>query len=1345
MKNKESGITLISLAVTILVMIILAAVGINLGLGDGGIVGQTQNAINQYQNATDQEQDSVNDLVDDLNEAINSGETGGGDSGNGAIQEKPSIDIVDWNNVGGLVTITGSGSYTTEYKIGNGEWTTYPNTVIEVPNGSTIYARYKDNEGNTSQTVSRIIKDSTPPRLTAQLTETTSSTATVKASATDDEMGMPNPIVYMYYIKTQDSNSYEYKGQNTTGEYKFTDLSSSTTYEIMITAKDLAGNTGSIKINTETGVEEAPDLIVGTNIFFTLNPSGPTKQNVDVTIRTSGIESDYYIEYSVNNQNDYSRYTNAIPMESNGKVYARVTNGSQTSNAVYVDVTNIDKQEPIINVQVTGTTDNSITIKATAEDQGLGMPSPTTYKYYIREKGVGEYQYKGENSTGEYSFKGLSNGKIYEIRVTAEDKVGNEGKGEIQAQTNVTLPPELVVDENISFTLDPTTPTKDAVNVTIETTGVNSKFYIEYSINDENNYTRYTGPVPMTSNGRVYARVTDGTHNSNSVYVDVTNIDKDAPTGILDISNVSTKAMTATVSGVTDTGLGMPSPVEYSFYIRKAYQEFGEASYTGTNTSFEFTGLDHISKYEVKVTFKDLAGNEAELTKTQKTEKVPDLNDTNTTFTLSETKITNKPITVTINCTASTGYTLQYSTDGSSYQNYTEPITIDKNTKVYARLWDDRNSTGNFGGAASTDITNIDTTLSDLEVLIKRDEFVDTNTPVTDENGNKITIPEGFKPKDDATTVDGGVVVEDKNGNQFVWIPVGQLKLPGGSTVTIDYDRYAYSNWKTNGTDSATGSIKIQTTESETEYFAEALNQSEKDSAVNNGGFYLGRYEAGTTQERTSATGTSDPLQIKQNSNIYNWVTYSEAKSLVQGMYTSTNYTSSLTSSYAWDTALKFLEQTGNTSYLTNSTQGNYYNTQHGGKSQTNANVLLTAGETQKVNNLYDLGGNVYEWTTEQYSNAEAGRVSRGGFFGFNSQDEPVIGRFSSSNTADSAIGFRVALFIGQVTRPTSTLKLARDNQTEFDKTTELEDDVGKTLVVPKNFKVSTDSNTVIDDGAVIEEVGTGNQFVWVPVPDPTTMFEEIQEEEPATLTGVETTTNIYSKLRLREADKGEFSTGAPGTSGIREPDVLSSYDTDSRYYKDILGFDSTKAMADSMVAEYKKMSDSVKKYHGFYIGRYELTGTVENPTVKAGDVLINSLSEAKDWYGLYKACQDVIKDNTDVKSTMIYGCQWDETMSWLSRNGYNTDTDSSAWGNYSGSPINTGSNTKYKANEIFDLAGNYFDWTQEAYENDYNFRIFRGGHCYLSGSEYPAADRYYSLPESNNESSTARVTLYIS
>ena len=97
-----------------------------------------------------------------------------------------------------------------------------------------------------------------------------------------------------------------------------------------------------------------------------------------------------------------------------------------------------------------------------------------------------------------------------------------------------------------------------------------------------------------------------------------------------------------------------------------------------------------------------------------------------------------------------------------------------------------------------------------------------------------------------------------------------------------------------------------------------------------------------------------------------------------------------------------------------------------------------------------------------------------------------------------------------------------------------------------------------------------------MPVDDPSTMFEE----KTATLTGVETVTNVYSKLRKRNEDL--FVVEAPGTSGIREPDVLSIYDTDSQYYKNILGFESTKAMADSFVAEYKAMSDSIKKIPWF-------------------------------------------------------------------------------------------------------------------------------------------------------------------
>ena len=322
----------------------------------------------------------------------------------------------------------------------------------------------------------------------------------------------------------------------------------------------------------------------------------------------------------------------------------------------------------------------------------------------------------------------------------------------------------------------------------------------------------------------------------------------------------------------------------------------------------------------------------------------------------------------------------------------------------------------------------------------------------------------------------------------------------------------------------------------------------------------------------------------------------------------------------------------------------------------------------------------------------------------------------------------------GTYGRKPSNIEEAMGSDYIFEETTTIEDDNGKEVTIPKDFSVHPDSNTVVDEGIIITD-GT-NEFVWVPVDDPSTMFEE----KTATLTGVTTQTSIYSKLRVRSGDS--YTSGAPGTTGIREPDVLTSYDTNPQYYQNILGFESTKSMADSMVAEYKAMSNSIKKYHGFYIGRYELTGTVDTPTVKAGDVLTASSSEAGNWYGLYKACQNVIKNNTDVKSTMIYGCQWDETMSWLNKCGYNTDTDSSSWGNYSGSPINTGSVSTYKANEIFDLAGNYYDWTQEAYST--GRRVDRGGVYDVSGSSNPAADRGINYAYDNYGVISARATLYI-
>ena len=347
-----------------------------------------------------------------------------------------------------------------------------------------------------------------------------------------------------------------------------------------------------------------------------------------------------------------------------------------------------------------------------------------------------------------------------------------------------------------------------------------------------------------------------------------------------------------------------------------------------------------------------------------------------------------------------------------------------------------------------------------------------------------------------------------------------------------------------------------------------------------------------------------------------------------------------------------------------------------------------------------------------------------------------------------------------------NTWQMAEQNeQSEMEQAGEFIDDYANNITrvdgvpIPNGFYyVGGEENTglIISDSDEDANKGdnleaseyVGNQFVWVPVEHPENYFidETATLNTNATGTGAENevTTRVYSKLTIRTGDS--HTAGAPGTETTedgddvtREPDVLSSYDIDAQYHDDILGFNSTKAMAESFVEEYKAMSDSIKKYKGFYIGRYELTANGE----KTGASLTD-----QNWYNLYKACQNVVTGKENVKSTMIYGVQWDATMDWLKATKFQTDTskvdeDSSSWGNYSsGSKIDTGSNTTYEANGIFDLAGNCYEWTQEAYSTTY--RRTRGGDYNGSGSLCPASGRYNGVPGYSYSRGSSRATLYM-
>ena len=262
----------------------------------------------------------------------------------------------------------------------------------------------------------------------------------------------------------------------------------------------------------------------------------------------------------------------------------------------------------------------------------------------------------------------------------------------------------------------------------------------------------------------------------------------------------------------------------------------------------------------------------------------------------------------------------------------------------------------------------------------------------------------------------------------------------------------------------------------------------------------------------------------------------------------------------------------------------------------------------------------------------------------------------------------------------------------------------------------TTPTTDAVDYGLVIKDK-KDNEWVWIPVDETTLATMYTTSEDGKTLTGTEVKTNLYSSTVTigKDSNTKTITRTAPGTIGYkyREPDLVVGSGTshDATYYNTILGENGTKEeLAQLFVDEYKEMIESIKKCGGFYIGRYELS---EAGVQKNQPTLTNT-----NWYNLYKKCKS-LNASDKVETRMIWGCQWDVTMNWLISSGAKTsdevNKDSSSWGNYketsvkaddgtteikankTSSVLNTGITTFTRANNIYDLAGNCWEWTQEA------------------------------------------------
>ena len=312
-----------------------------------------------------------------------------------------------------------------------------------------------------------------------------------------------------------------------------------------------------------------------------------------------------------------------------------------------------------------------------------------------------------------------------------------------------------------------------------------------------------------------------------------------------------------------------------------------------------------------------------------------------------------------------------------------------------------------------------------------------------DKNGDRAYIPKGFQVSEvpGENTIDEGLVVKDSQNNEWVWIevPKGIYKTAKTSEEyeKIEKDMQDYvKNYRDENASDTWYSEEQHGFSNQAEY--QNWKNSMLKSVYEKGGFYIGRYEAGTeTQRASEAEEMTIPL-IQRDKYPYTFITCYQAQTLAKSLATEEK-TSSLMFGIQWDLVLKFIEDKGaktQRELKENSTSfGNYekatfevirgkytqdpsatdsWNLANNDTKSSGTSVLLTTGATNRnsVLGIYDIAGNISEWTLESGNNLESACISRGGSYRDKDNNYPVTSRYktSMSHFIDD-IGFRVALW----------------------------------------------------------------------------------------------------------------------------------------------------------------------------------------------------------------------------------------------------------------------------------------------------------------------------------------------
>ena len=867
--------------------------------------------------------------------------------GSGIIGDQITVSDTIWADGKASITVSTSSGYSIEYQINgtsDGSWTNIGNsgTVPNLNYGDTVNIRLTDGT-NHGDFTTVTIGDEIPPTVNVTLGTSTSNSIAVSVSATDMESGMSSNPVYTYYIKESSEPEESYEAPSGA-----TELASNT-----YTFAGLKQST-SYDIKVEVKADIAGNIGTGALLNQTTKtiPSGEGETEQGITFGTP-IWNDGKASITVNTEGtEYSiEYKLSEPDVDEG--WQEITNGEAIENL-----------------------DDGSTVYARLTDgNNHGDYAQTTIKDEI-------------SPVVDVKLNGLTTSSSIPVTVTASD---NES----------------------GMAASPT-----------------YTYYIKQSSEEDTAYKTQEGSTNLSTNKYTFTGLTQGT--SYDVKVEVTgDVAGNTGTGYLagqttqkvpdaggeqvqegaiTFGNISWSNNKASITVSTNT----------SYNIEYQVGAITKGSWIGIANNGTISNLDYGDMVYARLTD---GVNHGEYASASIDEKIA---PQAANISLSETSTdTEGSVTATVTLADNesgvdtTGSKWIYNTtagnigtEESSYTNsFTynpEQLTLSANTAgTYYLHVLTKDIAGNKIETISEAVIveQAPPDMSDAKPNPEEDgpEY-GTNTPVQDDQGNTVVIPGGFHlDKDSGTSVEEGIVIEDGDGNQFVWIPTDTYQTTSGAkTNNLTRRIWASENVMAEPIE-VSGDSAIGSYYGEGDSRSETFDQIEKfKTSVNkNKGFYIGRYEQG---KGNVCKAGIEPYEASGNLN--------RIKSIAEGMYEENqNVVSELISSYAWDTALNFICQNSEYGYMLATTTDNKYGNIW---TEDNNNTEYNTGEyiADNYSNIHDMLGNNTELTTEfYYDNTGYNYLSKRGGEWYNFYGNLYAGsRHTYPNQGTHA--FRIQLYV---------------------------------------------------------------------------------------------------------------------------------------------------------------------------------------------------------------------------------------------------------------------------------------------------------------------------------------------